>query len=110
MLRRSSTADSVRTFLSATNISPRSGSTNLLKQRSSVVFPDPLSPTSAVARPAVTSRLTSSRATMFPKRCDTFRALSAVGMRLRVHAPPHCVDDCDINEPESNEHQLRHSQ
>src|SRR5438105_1318817 len=110
MLRRSNTADSVRTSLSATKISPRSGSTSRLKQRSSVVFPEPLSPTRAVVRPAGTSRLTSSRATTFPKRCDTFRALIAVGMHLRVHAPSHCVDDCEINECEAHEHQLRHSQ
>jgi hypothetical protein len=37
-----------------------------LKQRSSVVFPEPLSPTSASARPAGTSMLTRSSATTAP--------------------------------------------
>src|SRR6266568_146490 len=78
-----------------------------LKQRRSVVLPDPLSPTSAVASPAATSTLTSSRATTLPKRCDTFRALSVVGMHLRVHATPHRVDDDEIDQRQAHEHQLR---
>src|SRR5438034_1516981 len=110
MLRRSSTADPARTSLSATSTSPRSGSTSRLKQRRRVVFPDPLSPTSAVAPAAATSTLTSSRARTFPKRCVTFRALSEVGMHLRVHATSHRVDDAEINQRQPHEHQLRNWQ
>src|SRR5207237_2579662 len=107
MLRRNNTADSDRTFLSPTSTSPRSGSISRLKQRRSVVFPDPLSPTSAVACPAATSTLTCSSATTLPKRCDTFRALSVVGMRLRVHATAYPVDDDDTDQRHARKHQLR---
>src|SRR5438105_9009947 len=109
MLRRNNTADSDRTFLSPTSTSPCWGSISRLKQRRSVVFPDPLSPTSAVACPAAASRLTFSRATTLPKRCDTFRALSVVGMLLRVHPTPHRVDDDEIDQRQSHEHQLRNT-
>src|SRR5947207_13849984 len=82
-------------------MSPRPGSISRLKQRRSVVLPEPLSPTRAVACPAATSTLTFSRATTLPKRCDTLRALSVVAMHLRVHTTPDHVDDRQVNQPPS---------
>jgi hypothetical protein len=56
---------------------PDAGSTMRLKQRSNVVLPDPLSPTSASVRPATTSIDTSTSAgALEPYRCDTAEAAS----------------------------------
>ena len=92
-MRRSATLGRSRTFVPPTKISPLVGSTRRLKHRSSVVFPDPLSPTSATLVPAATSRLTPSSATTSPYRCTTSRAVERERLATRLplggvcHAP-----------------------
>ena len=69
-----------RTLVSPTNASPASGSTIRLKQRSNVVLPEPLSPTSATAPPAGTSSDTSSSARVASNLWVKCRAESGMGM------------------------------
>src|SRR5262245_13913214 len=61
----------LRTSTSPTQTIPASGWTRRLKHRSSVVFPDPLSPTSATHAADGTVSVTSARATNVPKRFET---------------------------------------
>src|SRR5688572_24698304 len=61
----------LRTSTSPTETIPASGCTSRLKHRSSVVFPDPLSPTSATHDADGTTSVTFSRATNAPKRFVT---------------------------------------
>ena len=66
MRRRSSTASVASTSSPSTRTVPASGSVIRLKQRSSVLFPDPLSPTSATHSPGATSSDTPASAAVAP--------------------------------------------
>src|SRR6186997_1007416 len=126
MLRRNWIGSCSRTSWSPTSTSPLTGSIRRLKQRSSVDFPEPLSPTSAVTVAGGTSMLTPSSATVSPKRWVTLRAASELGIpnsgyakrqALRDHwrcggwdrySAPHHINDRQKHQGQSHEHQLRH--
>src|SRR5690606_27722691 len=76
---RSSTSDCPDTSWPSTMTVPSDGTTIRLKQRSSVVLPEPLSPTTATQRPAATRKLTPSRATTAPYVQRTSCASSGTG-------------------------------
>ena len=84
MPRRSATGSNDSTGRPPTSTTPASGLTMALKQRSSVVFPDPLSPTSAAHEPRVTSSETPSSAVVGPYRLTTLRTRRAGGPPLTV--------------------------
>src|SRR6476469_7670970 len=85
MWRLSSTSLACRTSASLTEIAPLSGSTRRLKHRSSVVLPDPLSPTSATHSPSATSIDTPASASTGPAgvayRFITSRAVRDTSVR-----------------------------
>src|SRR5256885_5423938 len=128
MLRRRGITSWPRTSRSPTSTVPPCGSVSRLKQRRSVVLPEPLSPTKADVLPASTSMLTSSSATTSPKRCVTLRATRELGIpnsaeaqcdalcrtwRSRTdhgRAPTHRIHDDQEHQCQSHEHQLRHQQ
>src|SRR3569833_1466095 len=69
----------VATSAPSTRTRPESGAVSRLKQRRSVVLPEPLSPTSASDAPRGTLTVTPSRAITLPKRFETRSAPCATG-------------------------------
>src|SRR5512146_3154646 len=79
MLRRSVTGSTVATAIPPPRTTPWSGSTSRLKQRSNVVLPEPLSPTSARQADGAISSETSSRASVEPYVLERRSTESAIG-------------------------------
>src|SRR5262245_11924587 len=82
--RRSWTASTARTSSSPRQTTPASGSTRRLKQRRSVVLPEPLSPTRATHALAGTVSVTPSSAMTVPNCFETPDAESATALALGI--------------------------